>query len=602
MAILDQHLLTAIVVLPLLGALFCLSFPTSRGSGVRGVALAVTLGNLALGALSWARFAPGVAGWQLVETVPWVARLGIGWSLGVDGLGLCLALLSLTLAPLVVLAAMGGGAEHSREQMVCLLLMQGAMLGAIVALDLMVFYIFFEGMLLPALFWVLLLGGPRRQHAASRFMLTTLAGSLPMLVALLGTVRGAANFGPLTFYLPEVSARLGSHALGGAEVWLFAGFCLAFSIKAALFPWHSWLPPLYEEAPAGATALLAGVMSKVGALCLLRYGLVLFPQAAAQALPLLAVLAVVGIVWGGCLAVAQTTLRGLLAYASMSHMGLMALGLLAMTPLSLAGAMVQMLNHGLCIAGLFLLVGVLGERRGLRTLGEGGGLARTMPAMATLFVVLTMGFIGLPGLGGFLGELMVFLGTYGGTGPRLAASVGQLAAAGVWGLGLAGLGALAALALGLTRARPRLSRLGQATVLAVASALLSVLVAPPVGAMSGGLLVRPLAGLLHQRHGCQEIFAICAVASLATTVLGAIYMLYMVQRLFFGPPRTPAPAQREDLSPREVAMVLPLVLLTLWLGLQPQPVLRVLEPVAGELSRQFRAAAALPARAASGGG
>ncbi|MBI3179633.1 MAG: NADH-quinone oxidoreductase subunit M, partial [Deltaproteobacteria bacterium] len=285
MSFVETHLLSVIVLLPMLGAILALAFPKSEYSGVRGFAFAVTLVDLGLAVWAWLRFDNSATGMQMVESLPWIPSLGISYSLGVDGLSILLVVLTTFLAPIVVLATYGDVHERAREYMVCLLFLQTGMLGAFVATDLFLFYVFWEVMLVPMYFLIGIWGGHRRIYAAVKFFIYTMAGSLLMLVAILYTVWAVRGDGGLTFAWAEVAARLAQNPLGEAEVWLFLAFAVAFAIKVPMFPFHTWLPDAHVEAPTGASVILAGVLLKLGTFAFLRYALWLFPKTAVAFLP-----------------------------------------------------------------------------------------------------------------------------------------------------------------------------------------------------------------------------------------------------------------------------------------------------------------------------
>ncbi|HET6346591.1 MAG TPA: NADH-quinone oxidoreductase subunit M, partial [Myxococcota bacterium] len=401
-----DHLLTAIVFLPVLGALIALAFPRGEHTGVRGFAMAVTLVDFALSLWLWARFDPQAAGMQLTESFAWVPSLGIRYSVGVDGLAILLVVLTTFLAPIVVLSTYSSVTERTREYMVCVLLLQTGMLGAFVATDLFLFYVFWEAMLIPMYFLIGVWGGRRRIYAALKFFLYTMAGSLLMLVAIVYTVWAVRDQGGLTFGFTEVAARLQNADLGGAEPWLFLAFALAFAIKVPIFPFHTWLPDAHVEAPTGGSVILAGVLLKLGTFGFLRYALWLYPRSGAMFLPTLGILAVIGIIYGALVAMVQSDLKRLVAYSSVSHLGFVMLGMVAMTVTGVSGSVLQMINHGISTGALFLLVGVIYERRHTRELDDFGGLAKVMPLYASIFVLISLSSIGLPGLNGFVGEFL----------------------------------------------------------------------------------------------------------------------------------------------------------------------------------------------------
>ena len=590
MSSLDAHLLYAMLLVPIAGAALCMVFPAAGQSGVRALALGTSLANCFLAAACWQRFLPEQSGWQLAAQLSWLPAYGVSFRLGLDGVSLALVALTAALLPPVILSAFSASLPRPRDAMICLLLLQASMLGALMATDLFLFYIFFEAMLLPALFLLVMWGGGAAPAAAIRFVLTTLVGSLLMLVGLLCSARAAAHLGPLTFAAEVVQQRLAHLSLGSAEAWIFGALALGFGIKAALFPLHGWLAGLYEQAPPWVTAVLAGVMGKLGAFAFLRYAMGLYPGVAKQALPLLSTLALVGVIYGACIAMVDRHLHRRLAFASLSHMGLMMLGLFAASPMSLTGACVEMVAHGLSIAGLFLLLSMCAERGISPMLGEVGGLAREMPAMATLFVALAMAFIGLPGLGGFVGELMIFIGTFEARGVALAASGGTVARWGAGALRLAAGAALVSVALHLWRGRS-VHTLFNRLAGTLATALLGLLMVAPPAWGGGGLLMRPLRRWLSETAPFGELLALWGALAVLSTVLTAVGVLAAVQQLFFGPPLPATGARPTDLSMRERLVVAPLLLASLALGLMPQPLVDRLEPTTRALAATFARAA-----------
>jgi NADH-quinone oxidoreductase subunit M len=404
-------LLTLVVFSPLAGGALLALLPREPAAGVRRAALVFALVPLLASLAMLARFQPGVAEFQLVERATWIPQWGIGYRLGVDGVSLFLVLLTTILTPIVVLASWGDIQRHVKEFFVFLLVLETGMLGALVALDLFLFYVFWEVMLVPMYFLIGVWGGPRRIYAAIKFVLFTMVGSLLMLVAILycaWRMRDAG--GVMTFGYEDWLTRL--HLPPREQLWLFAAFALAFAIKVPIFPLHTWLPDAHVEAPTGGSVILAGVLLKMGTYGFLRFALPLFPAAVESAGPVILTLAVVGIVYGALVATVQPDLKKLVAYSSVSHLGFVMLGLFALTPTAVAGSVYQMLNHGLSTGGLFLLVGMIYERRHTRRIVDFGGLWTAMPVYAALFLVVMLASLGLPGLNGFVGEFLILLGAF----------------------------------------------------------------------------------------------------------------------------------------------------------------------------------------------
>ncbi len=595
MGFLETHLLTAIVFLPLLGAFICLAFPKGEESGVRGFALMVTLIDLGLAIWLWSRFSPNVAGMQLGEHVEWIPSLGISYAMGIDGVAMILILLTAFLAPIVVLSTYSSVEERAREFMVCLLFLQTGMLGSFAATDLFLFYTFYEVMLVPMYFLVGIWGGRRRIYAALKFFLYTMGGSLLMLVAILYTVWSVKDQGGLTFDWAVVTQRLAAANLGSTEILLFLAFAVAFAIKVPMFPFHTWLPDAHVEAPTGASVILAGVMLKIGTFGFVRYALWMFPKAAVAFLPTIGVLAVIGIIYGALVAMVQSDLKRLVAYSSVSHLGFVMLGLVSMSVTGVAGSVLQMVNHGISSGALFLLVGVIYERRHTRQLDDFGGLAKVMPKYCFLFVLLALSSAGLPGLNGFVGEFMIVMGSFGAMGPTMDVTNGELARIGISLAGVIGLAAVIIMVMKVAGQRERMTlfqRVGAVVMVALAALLL---VAPPVGGFRGGLLVRPLVGLTSDTSDFREIFALLTVFAGTGVIFAAVYLLIAVQRVFFGPIRHAENEHLQDLSFREQVVLWPLAIVAILMGLFPQPWLNMINPTADSYARQFRQRANLPA-------
>lgn len=597
MSFLESHLLSVIVFLPLLGAVIALTFPRAENSGVRGFALAVTLFDLALAVGLWNRFVPGDGGMQWVESVEWIPSFGIRYSLAVDGLSLVLVLLTAFLAPLVVLSTYSSVSEKIRDYLICLLFLQTGMLGAFLATDLFLFYVFWEVMLVPMYFLVGIWGGKRRVYAALKFFLYTMAGSVLMLVAILYTVWAVRDGQALNFGLMDVVARLQQVDLGDAEMWLFLAFALAFAIKVPMFPFHTWLPDAHVEAPTGGSVILAGVLLKLGTYGFLRYAFGLFPFAAAAFLPALGLLAVLGILYGALVAMVQTDVKRLVAYSSVSHLGFVMLGLASMTVAGVSGGILQMVNHGISTGALFLLVGVLYERRHTRELDDFGGLAKVMPKYATIFVITALSSLGLPGLNGFVGEFLILMGAFDATGRALTNSTGTMATIGILSAQVLGLAFL--LIVGFKLYRRQTMEQASLAVRIVSLALMTVvvltLVGPPLPGLPSGLLLYPLGSLVTDTTPFAQSFGVLTVFAALGVIFAAVYLLIAVQKIFFGPLRHPENAHLQDLSLREMIVLMPLVLAMFVCGVYPQPLLDRINPTAIQYAKQFRERAQLPA-------
>ena len=594
MSFLAEHLLSLVIFLPLAGALLGLSFPRHEHSGVRGFAMAVTLGDLLLALWMWWRFDPSQAGLQLVERAAWIPSLGVGYAVAVDGLSVLLVVLTTLLAPLVILSTYRSVGQRIREYVVCLLLLQTGMLGAFLAVDLFLFYVFWELLLIPMVFLIGVWGSSRRTYAALKFFLYTMAGSLLMLVAILYVVWAVREPGGITFDWLEVSQRLGRVDLGGAEPWLFWAFTLAFAIKVPLFPLHTWLPDAHVEAPTGGSVVLAGVLLKLGTFGLLRYSFWLFPDAAVEAVPAVALLAVIGIIYGALVAMVQDDLKRLVAYSSVSHLGFVVLGACALTVTGLTGSVVQMINHGVSTAALFFLVGVLYDRRHTRLIADFGGLAKVMPLFSALWVLITLSSIGVPGLNGFVGELLILLGAFESTGVGIALSTGDVAWAGIAAVMVVAGGGVVLVTLSLLG--PGRDNLGPGTkLLAIAGAATAavLLAAPPWGDFTGGLLVRPLALAVGREEAFGEVLATLAVLAASGVIFAAVYLLWATQRVFFGPVQHHDNLALPDLGWREGIVIGALALIAIGTGLYPRPLIDSVEPTVTVYARRVRAEAGL---------
>ena len=400
-------MLTWLTFLPLIGVFLLLAVPGRNVRALRAVATAVTAATLLVGLALLARFQPAAPGYQFVERLSWIPAAQITYYLGVDGISLPMVLLTVLLGFLACLASFGI-TTRVKEYFIFYLLLLTGMLGTFLALDLFLFYVFWEIVLVPMYFLIGIWGGPRKEYAAIKFFLYTLAGSVFMLLAILALYLHAA---PHTFAIPELAAVGRSLPLGLQQL-LFLGFFLAFAIKVPVFPFHTWLPDAHVEAPTPISVLLAGVLLKMGGYGLFRIAFPLLPAAAQTLAGPLAVLAVINILYGALVAMAQTDFKKLVAYSSVSHMGFVLLGASAMTQTGFNGAMLQMVSHGLLTGGMFLLVGVLYDRTHIRGLAAFGGLSARVPVYSGLLMVFSLGSLGLPGLSGFVAEFLSLLGAF----------------------------------------------------------------------------------------------------------------------------------------------------------------------------------------------
>ncbi|MEE9152723.1 MAG: NADH-quinone oxidoreductase subunit M [candidate division NC10 bacterium] len=404
-----MQLLSLITFLPAVGVLGLLIIPRPRQDLIRGAALGISVLTFLLSLKLYTGFQLGVGEMQFVEEAAWIPSLGIRYKMGIDGISLFLVLLTTFLTSIAILAS-SGVVHRMKEYMVAILLLETGMIGVFVALDLVLFYVFWEATLLPMYFIIGIWGGPRRVYATIKFVLFTMAGSLLMLVAIIAValVHVRAGGDP-TF---DLTVLMNTEIPPAIQSWLFVAFALAFAIKVPLFPFHTWLPDAHVEAPTAGSVLLAGVLLKMGTYGFLRFALPMFPQATATFLPWISGLALVGIIYGAWVAMVQPDLKSLVAYSSVSHLGLVVLGIFALNKEGIAGSVLQMVNHGLSTGALFLLVGMIYERRHTRMIADFGGLFRGIPLFGGALLLVTLSSIGLPGLNGFVGEFLILLGIF----------------------------------------------------------------------------------------------------------------------------------------------------------------------------------------------
>ncbi len=424
---LDPLLLTLVTFFPVVGVVLVLAGPRGKGAA-RWIALVTSFLTFLISLIVLARFDLHEPGLQLVTRLPWIRVAGwtIEYHLGVDGLSLLLVLLTTLLAPIAILSTWTAVEDRVREFMAFFLLLETGMVGVFLAQDLFLFYIFWEFTLVPMYFLIGIWGGPRRIYAALKFFLYTMAGSILMLLAILWLALQSG-----TFSVPDLAAQGGIP--GQAQTWLFLAFAAAFAIKVPMWPLHSWLPDAHVEAPTAGSVILAGVLLKMGTYGFLRFNLPLFPEASLRFAPWIALLAVIGILYGAAVSYAQRDVKKLVAFSSVSHLGFVMLGLFALNPQGIQGGILQMVNHGLSTGALFLIVGMIYERRHTREMDAFGGLWKVMPVFAALTLVVTLSSMGLPGLNGFVGEFTILLGAFG------SQAVGS-----GWFAGLAALGVILA--------------------------------------------------------------------------------------------------------------------------------------------------------------
>ncbi len=376
----------------------------------RAGGLAASLVVLAVSLPLWFGFDPSDASYQFVEHVPWIEQWGVSYHLGMDGVSLLLVLLTTGLTPIILLAGFSGVEKNFRGYAALMLALEGAMIGTFLALDVFLFYIFWELVLLPMYFLIGVWGGERRIYAAVKLFIYTAGGSLLMLVALLALY--TAHHEQVGTWSTDLPDLLKLSLAPSSQKWMFVCLAIAFAIKVPMFPLHTWLPDAHVEAPTGGSVVLAGVMLKMGTYGFYRFAMPLFPDAVVAYGPVLIGLAVIGVVYGALVALVQDDIKKLVAYSSVSHLGFVMLGLFALNGPGVTGSIFQMLNHGVSTAALFLLVGVLYERRHTRKIADYGGLTKVIPRFALVFMIITFSSIGLPGLNGFVGEFMILLGGF----------------------------------------------------------------------------------------------------------------------------------------------------------------------------------------------
>jgi NADH-quinone oxidoreductase subunit M len=404
----DSIILTLVTFFPILGLVLILLIPRERTNAIRWVALITSFITFVISLVMLAQFDPADPELQMVVQEPWIrfANWTIEYHMGVDGLSVLLVLLTTFLTPISILSTWSAVEERVKEFMAFFLLLEVGMVGVFLAMDLFLFYIFWEFTLVPMYFLIGIWGGPRRMYAAIKFFLYTMAGSILMLLAILWLgIRGG------TFSVPDLIAQGG--ILENVQIWLFLAFAAAFAIKVPMWPLHSWLPDAHVEAPTAGSVILAGVLLKMGTYGFLRFNLTLFPEAAMRCAPWMALLAVIGILYGAAVSYAQKDVKKLVAYSSVSHLGFVMLGLFALNDQGIQGGILQMVNHGLSTGALFLIVGMIYERRHTRDMDAFGGLWKIMPVYGAITLIVTLSSMGLPGLNGFVGEFTILLGSFG---------------------------------------------------------------------------------------------------------------------------------------------------------------------------------------------
>jgi NADH-quinone oxidoreductase subunit M len=415
MELFSNHLLSVVLFTPLLGAVLMTLVPRESPSVHRAVGnLFGTLGFLVSIPLV-VHFPVGSEGYTFRESADWIPSIGAKYTLGIDGISLLLVMLTTFLGMLAILSSWSAIQQRTKEYYILLLLLQTGMLGVFMSLDFFLFYVFWEVMLVPMYFLIGVWGSERRLYAAIKFFLYTLAGSVVMLLAILALYFNAAKLtGTQTFDVPTLLTTVQQFP-DPLKVWLFWGFFFAFAIKVPMFPFHTWLPDAHTEAPTAGSVILAGVLLKMGTYGFLRFSLPLLPNDAVQRgyiIHILIVLSLVGIIYGAVVCLMQKDMKRLIAYSSVSHLGFCTLGIFALTPLGIAGSVLQQINHGISTGALFLIVGVLYERRHTRLISEFGGLATPMPNFSAIYLIISLSSLGMPLLNGFIGEFTILQGVF----------------------------------------------------------------------------------------------------------------------------------------------------------------------------------------------
>src|SRR5262252_319778 len=405
-----NHLLSIILFTPLAGAFILLLVSKQNENAIRWIANIVTLIGFAVSVPLWFRYQPSGADFQFVERVPWIPSIGAEYFLGVDGLSVLLILLTTMMGFIAVLSSWTAITERVKEYYIFLLVLQTGMLGAFMSLDFLLFFLFWEVMLVPMYFLIGIWGSSNRLYSAIKFFLYTLVGSVVMLLGILAlyfynhSLTGVYTFDVTAFHKLSVPFNM--------QWWIFLAFFLGFAIKVPMFPFHTWLPDAHTDAPTAGSVILAAVLLKMGTYGFLRFSLPILPQASRGFVPMIVVLSIIGIVYGALVALAQRDWKRLVAYSSVSHMAMVMLGMFALNPVGVTGSIVQQLNHGISTGALFLIVGIVYERRHTREISEYGGLSKVMPVYAAIFLVMTMSSIGLPTLNGFIGEFLILQGVF----------------------------------------------------------------------------------------------------------------------------------------------------------------------------------------------
>lgn len=476
----DFQILSTIIFLPAAGAAILLLLPAGKTRIINAVTVITGSLSLILTLVLYSRFQDNIAGYQFTERYYWLRSYGISFHVGVDGISLILITLSSILSLIAVISSFKSITARYKEYMITLLFLQTGMTGVFAAMDMFLFFIFWEVILIPMFILIALWGGKERIYASIKFFIFTLFGSTLMLISVIYLAYlSKSESGFISYDFTDIFCL---NIEPGVQLILFLAFALSFAIKVPLFPFHTWLPDAHTEAPTAGSVILAGVLLKMGTYGFLRFNLPLFPHASVVMAPYMIALSIVGIIYGALMAMIQPDVKKLVAYSSVSHMGFIMLGIFSLNTEGMTGAVLQMINHGISTGMLFLLVGMIYDRRHTRLIADYGGIAKTVPVFAAFFMIAALSSIGLPGMNGFIGEIMI---------------------------------------------------------------------------MTGGFMVKPLYGII----------------AAGGVILSAVYMLWMYQRVMFGPITADVNRTIKDLDYRERFILVPLVILIFWIGIYPQPLI-----------------------------
>jgi NADH-quinone oxidoreductase subunit M len=504
-----EHVLTIVAFWPLAGMILLFFFNKESKTAIRWWANLVMVSGFIISLPLWFWFDRDTADqFQFVQNIPWIQTLGANYHVGIDGISLLLVLLTTLLGPLAVLSSWEAIQDRVKEYYIFMLMLQAGMLGVFISLDFFLFYVFWEVMLVPMYFLIGVWGGPRKLYAAIKFFLYTLFGSVLLLLGILALYFAYPN---IAAQHPEIASQFGMgatfnvlafHAIApylafNFQYWIFLAFFVGFAIKVPMFPFHTWLPDAHVEAPTAGSVILAAVLLKMGTYGFLRFSLPILPEGTKYFVPLMIALSIIAIVYGALVAMMQPDMKKLVAYSSVSHMGFVMLGMFALNPNGLNGSIIQQINHGVSTGALFLIVGIIYERRHTRDIAQFGGISNVMPIYAIVFLIMTMSSIGLPLLNGFIGEFTIVM-----------------------------------------------------------------------GALQENLW--------------------WAVAAGAGIVLGAAYMLWLYQRTMLGKVENPANEKLLDMNMRELATLIPLIIVAFWIGLYPAPFFKALDKPVNKLVAKVR--------------